>query len=69
MLNMGHEEKSCYIGSSLVFTISQGPYFNLKVSYMFLHFHFITVAIKLEKCKSGKISDKSAHKIFIYGPI
>ncbi len=33
-LNMGHEEKSCYIGSSFVFMISQGPYFYLKVSHI-----------------------------------
>ncbi len=33
-LNMGLKEKSCYIGLSLVYTISPGHDFNLKVSHM-----------------------------------
>ncbi len=36
---------------------------------MFQHFDFVTLVIKLWKCKPWRMSDKSAHKILIYGLI
>ncbi len=49
---MGHKEKSCYIGSSFVFTISQGPYFNLKVSHILFMYGSFACCQKFDSVNS-----------------